>query len=282
MDARRVCLIAAADLPSPLRAMVDAAREGVAAAGGALVPWDGGAPYADAYLIAAPVVLYGLPGALKARLEPWVALLARGTLIAHTGGRAAGYLTTYAPDDGALLDAFDTQARGIFGTFGMAYRGRAASFAAPGSTLPRDESQIVVARRLGQVLADNEGFAGWPREYLEGIRLFHEGEYWQAHEAWEDLWIHEQTDLKLFYQGLIQVAAAFHQHGHEKWAGMDKLLRRGSEKLEQFRPFTQGLDVEAFLEALQPWLDLAAARVGRAPPVTRNPDAPPRIDLESL
>ena len=90
-----------------------------------------------------------------------------------------------------------------------------------------------------------------------------------------------KSDLKLFYQGLIQVAAAFHQHSHEKWAGVDKLLRRGKEKLEHFRPFTQGLDVEAFLTALQPWLDLAAARVGRAEPVTRIPDAPPRIDLET-
>jgi len=278
---RRVCLIAADHAAPPLQAMIDAAREGAEAAGGSLVLWDGGAPDADAYLVAAPIVLYGLPGALKARIETWLDLLARGTLIARTGGNAAGYLATYAPDDTSILDAFDEQVRGMFASFGMEHRAPAAGFAAPGAPLPRDETQVVVARRLGQVLAENDGFAGWPREYLNGIELFCDGEFWLAHEAWEDLWIREGTDLKLFYQGLIQVAAAFHQHGHEKWAGVDKLLRKGTEKLRAFRPFAQGLDVDAFLLQLDPWLDVAAARVGRAPPVTRVPDAPPRIELET-
>ncbi len=101
---RRVCLIAADIAAPPLQALIDAAEEGAQAAGGSLVVWDGGAPDADAYLVAAPIVLFGLPGALKTRLETWLDLLARGTLIAHTGGRAAGYLATYAPDDGAILE----------------------------------------------------------------------------------------------------------------------------------------------------------------------------------
>ncbi|HVY61195.1 MAG TPA: DUF309 domain-containing protein, partial [Planctomycetota bacterium] len=48
--------------------------------------------------------------------------------------------------------------------------------------------------------------------YLEGLARFNAERFWDAHEALEEIW----TDLpngpgpKRFYQGLIQLAAAFH------------------------------------------------------------------------
>jgi len=280
MSGPRVCLLASRERPAALAAMVDAAREGVEAAGGSLSDWEEGAPpEADAFLLAAPVVLFGLPGELKARLDAWIALLPRGVVIPRTGGKPVGYLATYAPDDPALLEAFDVQARGIFGFFGMVYRGRAASFAAPGAARPKSEGEVTVARNLGSILARNEGFAGWPAEYLKGVELHNAGQHWQAHEAWEELWIHEEGEWKVFYQGLIQVTAAFHHFGHSNWAGMRKLLKDGMAKLERFRPYAQGLDVDAFLEELRPWRLLALARTGQAETVTRIPEAIPRIEL---
>lgn len=49
-----------------------------------------------------------------------------------------------------------------------------------------------------------------PASYLEGIRLFNEGRYWDAHEVWEEIWapLPKDSDERLFYQGLIQIAAA--------------------------------------------------------------------------
>jgi hypothetical protein len=50
-----------------------------------------------------------------------------------------------------------------------------------------------------------------PREYREGVRLFDEGRYWDAHEAWEEIWREQPkgSDARRFYQGLILLAAAF-------------------------------------------------------------------------
>jgi len=267
--------------PAALGVLVDAAADGVAAAGGRFVHADDGDPLdADGLLLAAPVVLFGLPGALKSRLDAWLDLLPQGRLIPRTTGKPAGFVCIYEPDDDAIRAAFETQMRGIFGYLGMVFRGCAAGFAAPRARAPSDARLEGVARNLGSVLAKNEGFAGWPSEYVAGVELFNRGEYWEAHEVWEDLWIREETELKLFYQGLIQVAGAFHHLGNGNWGGMKSLLEDGTAKLARYRPFAQGINVDGLLAELAPWGDLAAARTGRAPPVTRIPQEPPVLVLE--
>ena len=46
--------------------------------------------------------------------------------------------------------------------------------------------------------------------YLRGIELFNHGFYWEAHEAWEDVWrLNKRSGTPAqFLQGLIKVAAA--------------------------------------------------------------------------
>ena len=44
------------------------------------------------------------------------------------------------------------------------------------------------------------------RLFREGIELFNAGEWFEAHEVWEDAWRMATGQRKLFYQGLIQCA----------------------------------------------------------------------------
>ncbi len=45
-----------------------------------------------------------------------------------------------------------------------------------------------------------------------GVALFNEGAFFEAHEAWEDLWrATSKEPARTLLQGLIQVAAAFHK-----------------------------------------------------------------------
>lgn len=253
-------------------ALVAAAREGVLASGGEVVSWDDADPLgADAFLFSFPAVLFGLPGAYKSRIDAWLAHLPRGTLIPRTAEKPAGFLCTYQPNDDSISASIEQQMRGVFGYLGMVFRGCACG--------PEMEPLKLIARRLGVALTTNRGFAGWAREYRRGVELFNAENFWEAHEAWEDLWIREETDLKRFYQGLIQVTSAFHHWGNQNWPGMAKLLRAGVDKLSEYRPFTQGIDVDALLGELSPWQDLAAARTGNAPIVTRVPKNPPKLVL---
>lgn len=47
--------------------------------------------------------------------------------------------------------------------------------------------------------------------WLEGVRLFEAGEYWECHEALEPLWLEAKGLDKRFYSGVILLAAALHK-----------------------------------------------------------------------
>ena len=77
-------------------------------------------------------------------------------------------------------------------------------------------------------------------DYLEGVRLFDEGRYWEAHEAWERPWarLPKGSDERRFYQGLILLAAAL-LHRERARRAPDRsarpalrCYRSGMEKLE--------------------------------------------------
>jgi uncharacterized protein len=55
--------------------------------------------------------------------------------------------------------------------------------------------------------AAKEPAAAW----AEGVRLFNAGAYWEAHEAWEPLWLAAEGLDKRFYGGVILLAAALHK-----------------------------------------------------------------------
>ena len=245
-----------------LDALVDAARAGASDLVCVSTPAELFA--ADALLVATPVVLYGLPGELKAFFDSCM----DGFDAPKAASMSAGYVAACSPADDDVLHAFHVQMRGIFTSFGMTYCGKAVG------------REIAVARRLGEVLAAGDGFAGYHDAYLAGIARFNAGEFWEAHEDWEEIWHEETSDLRLYYQGLIQVSAAFHHYGRENWYGMHKLLKAGTEKLQQFRPRALGLDLDAFLAELQPWRDLAEARTGGRVPVLRVHGEPPRITVD--
>ena len=110
-----------------------------------------------------------------------------------------------------------------------------------------------------------------------GADLFNRRQYWEAHEAWEDLWLALEDDPKLFVQGLIQVAAA----GHKAFAqnqprGCVMLLGTALEKLERAPLDFLGVETGRFVPALrrmlaeaERWLDgdVAALHPTLVPPV---------------
>jgi hypothetical protein len=67
-----------------------------------------------------------------------------------------------------------------------------------------------------------------------GIDLYNAGHYWNAHEAWEQVWLDAERDLRAFYQGLIQVTAAFVHVTRNEYPGAIRLLDAGIDKLERY------------------------------------------------
>jgi predicted metal-dependent hydrolase len=88
-----------------------------------------------------------------------------------------------------------------------------------------------------------------PGELLQlGIDLYNAAHYWHAHEAWEAAWLEAPDELRLFYQGLIQVTAAFVHVKRNEYPGSVSLLAAGIAKLDRYPTPMLGIDLEQLLE----------------------------------
>lgn len=80
-----------------------------------------------------------------------------------------------------------------------------------------------------------------------GMDLYNAGQYWECHEVLEEVWLEARPEDKLFLQGLIQAAAAFHKYLVQKNAvGAIKLLTRALNKVTRYSDDYMGLDMETF------------------------------------
>jgi uncharacterized protein len=95
--------------------------------------------------------------------------------------------------------------------------------------------------------------------YLDGIHLFNEGEFFEAHEVWEDCW-HEAYGTKYeFYQGMIQCAVALEHYRRSNPRGVVSLYDSYRRHFKDVPETFMGLDLKGFLiemrEALRPVLE---------------------------
>jgi uncharacterized protein len=90
--------------------------------------------------------------------------------------------------------------------------------------------------------------------FAHGVTLFNTRYFFEAHEAWEEIWLHTPPPEKTFLQGLIQVTAAFHHHSRENFRGTKSLLRAGLEKLDAFPAKHRGLQIDQLRAAVRRWL----------------------------
>lgn len=87
-------------------------------------------------------------------------------------------------------------------------------------------------------------------EFETGVRLFNDREFWHAHEAWEALWLEADDDgLVQFYQGLIQLAAAYHHMQRGTFPGAVRLFEAALRRLEPFPAGYHDLDRSAAVSA---------------------------------
>ncbi len=99
-----------------------------------------------------------------------------------------------------------------------------------------------------------------------GINFFNAGRYFEAHEAWEDLWRATRGPLRLFYQGLIQAAVGLHHFSRGNEEGARAQLTKALAKLEQYPPRFCRIDNDALVSELRKVLSgerPAAIRIAR-------------------
>ncbi len=103
-------------------------------------------------------------------------------------------------------------------------------------------------------------------ELYEGLRCFHSGAFFEAHEHWETVWLAALEPEKTFLQGLIQVAAGFHHFQRGNRAGTISLLRSALGRLDRYPEAFAGLEVAPLRAAIRLWLEALETVPPSSPP----------------
>jgi predicted metal-dependent hydrolase len=116
--------------------------------------------------------------------------------------------------------------------------------------------------------------------YLAGIVLFNRGDFFEAHEVWESLWMETFTDQKKFYQALIQAAVALCHFCNGNVRGATKLYRSSRAYMERYGSPHQGLDQTKFWGAMERCFAEALAAGPEAKGIVPKEELIPEIELD--
>jgi uncharacterized protein len=100
----------------------------------------------------------------------------------------------------------------------------------------------------------------YDERYLAGILCFNRGDYFEAHEVWEGLWMACPAAERRFIQSLIQAAVALYHWGNGNRGGAERLFQSGRRYAEPYRPKHHGLVVDSFWQEMVTAMTPAGAR----------------------
>jgi len=87
--------------------------------------------------------------------------------------------------------------------------------------------------------------------YLAGIVLFNRGDFFEAHEVWESLWMDTYGADRPFYQGLIQAAVGLCHFCNGNVRGAVKLYHSSHDYMKRFGSAHLGMDLDAFWSEME-------------------------------
>jgi uncharacterized protein len=108
--------------------------------------------------------------------------------------------------------------------------------------------------------------------FQQGIELFNRGLFFEAHEAWEQAWLRSSGQEKLFYQGLIQAAAAILHVERGNLAGSGTLWTKAIDKLRPLPDLYMAIALDDLRAGLERFFDqvLNGDTAPRQPPRIRR------------
>jgi predicted metal-dependent hydrolase len=84
---------------------------------------------------------------------------------------------------------------------------------------------------------------GLPPKAIEGLKLFNEKQFFEAHEELEDAWRDEKGNIRYLYQGVLQAAVTYFHITRGNYAGAVKLHERSIKLLKDFPDVCRGIQV---------------------------------------
>jgi predicted metal-dependent hydrolase len=149
------------------------------------------------------------------------------------------------------------------------------------------------ADRVAAMVADLaiEATGAHDARYLGFFQCFNRGDYYEAHDVLEDLWLETQGPDREFHKGLIQVAGAFvhlrkqhehpeHHHHGRRLVPAARLFRIAADRLTAYAPAHLGVDVAGLVALCEACL--ARIEAGSFLDNPWSPESKPGIHLSPV
>jgi len=103
----------------------------------------------------------------------------------------------------------------------------------------------------------------------EGLDCFERGDYFAAHEHWEELWRPSAGMERHLLQALVQIAVALVLEGRGNLRGALGILRKSIGQMEHCTPYSAGVDTATLCAELWCWIEYLAH-----PETMKRPELP--------
>ena len=94
--------------------------------------------------------------------------------------------------------------------------------------------------------------------FQDGLKYYRDGNYFEAHESWEEMWSDYYLVDRRFIQGLIQLSVSFVHLENENIKGAKSLLNKSIEKFEEFNGTQRGINLNDLLKQINQVNDVYA------------------------
>ena len=86
------------------------------------------------------------------------------------------------------------------------------------------------------------------RALARGAEHFNRGEFFEAHEIWEESWTSAPVRYRYFLQGIIHFAVACHHRSRGNMEGFEKQITKGRKRLAGYLPEFEGVGTRVLYE----------------------------------
>ena len=87
--------------------------------------------------------------------------------------------------------------------------------------------------------------------FEKGLNEYEKGDYFEAHEAWEDLWSDYNFPDRKFIQGLIQLSVSFVHLSNGNMIGARNLLKKCQQKFSDYKGIHRQININELKFAIE-------------------------------
>tara|TARA_B110000196_G_C20975222_1_gene580682 strand:- start:426 stop:797 length:372 start_codon:yes stop_codon:yes gene_type:complete len=87
--------------------------------------------------------------------------------------------------------------------------------------------------------------------FEKGLNEYEKGDYFEAHEAWEDLWSDYNFRDRKFIQGLIQLSVSFVHLRNGNMIGARNLLKKCQDKFSEYNGIHREININELKFAIE-------------------------------